>query len=84
MGQMVFDEAFGKAEHLGQLVGCEPGAGEQINQALPRGALDGRHSASMLRESGTGMQNLFPRVTKGLNGGEGFCQHHLEPRGGPP
>lgn len=84
MGQMVFDVAFGKAQHLSELMRRQPGTGQEIDHALSRGAIGSRHSASMLRESGTAMQNVFLDGTKGLNGRPAFCEHRPEPRGGRP
>lgn len=64
MEQVVFHLAFRDAEHLGQLVGRQPAADEQIHHALAGRAIDERHSARMLRESVTAMQKLFGRPTK--------------------
>ena len=34
MRQMLFHLSFGNAEHLGQLVGRQPGAGQKLDDAL--------------------------------------------------
>lgn len=39
--KMVFNQAFRHAQHLGQLVGGESGAGQEIDDPLARGAFGG-------------------------------------------
>lgn len=43
MGQMVLDLPFGNAEHVSQLMGRQPRAGEKIDDALARSAFGSQH-----------------------------------------
>lgn len=58
--EMVFDLALGNAEHLRQLIGRQPGVGQELDEALARRAFWKRHGAIMVRQSVGAMQNLFP------------------------
>ncbi len=51
MGKVLFDLAFGDAEHLGQLVRGEPGSGQQLDHALADRAF-GRQHRGMVSENG--------------------------------
>lgn len=42
---MVLDLPLGNAEHLGQLVRGQPGAGEQVDDPLARGPFGRQHDA---------------------------------------
>ena len=77
--QMVFDAPLRDAEHLGQLVGRQPGAGEEVDDALAGRAFGKRHEASMVRQATSPMQNVFAPPKKRLIGASRLCQHRGEP-----